>query len=142
MNKHFPSILTASSTSNPNNSNNLDLSNETDEKNESIGNLSMSNLPESEAELENLTEFNTAHNKRIAQLVDINATDTGVAAPVQVRRKKKSVIFIEDVEIINPEDIDPSIGRFRNMISTSIVIPNKVNDKLKLVEIEILHKAI
>jgi nuclear inhibitor of protein phosphatase 1 len=75
--------------------------------------------------LQNLTEFNTAHNKRVAQLVDMNA-GVGGSAPVQVRRKKKSVVFIEEVDIINPEDIDPSIGRFRNMISTSIVIPNKV----------------
>ncbi len=53
-------------------------------------------------------------------------TNSGSSAPVQVRRKKKSVVFTEEVDIINPEDIDPSIGRFRNMISTSIVIPNKV----------------
>ncbi|CAF4872787.1 unnamed protein product, partial [Rotaria magnacalcarata] len=34
------------------------------------GNNSFS-IPESEIELENLTEFNTAHNRRIAQIVQI-----------------------------------------------------------------------
>jgi hypothetical protein len=56
----------------------------------------------------------------------MNVANSVGAAPVQVRRKKKSVVFTEEVDIINPEDIDPSIGRFRNMISTTIVIPNKV----------------
>ena len=42
------------------------------------------------------------------------------------KRRKKAVSFCEDEFIINPEDIDPSIGRFRNMISTTVIIPNKV----------------
>ncbi|KAJ8306646.1 hypothetical protein KUTeg_017191 [Tegillarca granosa] len=57
-------------------------------------------LPETETELDNLTEFNTAHNRRIATMGDI-------------------------------EDIDPSIGRFRNLVQTT-VIPNKLDfDGLK-----------
>ena len=130
MNKHFPSILNnASSNLNSSSLNNSasEKNNEDNTHNDSLNNSNVTNLPESEAELENLTEFNTAHNKRIAQLVvDIGANGApGTGVPVQVKRKKKSVAFIEDVDIINPEDIDPTIGRFRNMISTTIVIPNK-----------------
>lgn len=29
--------------------------------------------------------------------------------------------FSEDDEIINPEDVDPSVGRFRNMVQTAVV---------------------
>ena len=79
----------------------------------------------------NLTEFNTAHNKRIAQLVDISAASkniptNGMLGPVLVKKKKKMVSFCEEEDVINPEDVDPSVGRFRNMIQTTLVIPNKV----------------
>ncbi|ETN78186.1 FHA domain protein [Necator americanus] len=84
----------------------------------------------SEQELENVTEYNTALNRRIPQL------------PISVeeaRRKKRprgNVAFIEQEEIINPgsnycfyrlEDVDPSIGRFRNLVATAIISnnPNK-----------------
>ena len=51
-----------------------------------------------------------------------------------VKKKKKSVSFNEEEDIINPEDIDPSVGRFRNMIQTVVVIPNKVNLRKKVFE--------
>lgn len=37
------------------------------------------------------------------------------------KRKKRGVSFNEDEEIINPEDVDPSIGRFRNLIQTTVI---------------------
>lgn len=37
------------------------------------------------------------------------------------KRKKKGVSFNEDDEIINPEDIDPSVGRFRNLVQTTVI---------------------
>ena len=40
------------------------------------------------------------------------------------KRRKIKITFNEDEEVINPEDIDPSVGRFRNMITTTI-IPNR-----------------
>ncbi|XP_066249324.1 nuclear inhibitor of protein phosphatase 1 [Euwallacea similis] len=75
-------------------------------------------LPESETELDNLTEFNTAHNRRISML--------GISDDIEKRnksrkRKRNNVSFNEDEEIINPEDIDPSIGKFRNLVQTTIV---------------------
>ncbi|KAJ9578396.1 hypothetical protein L9F63_005385 [Diploptera punctata] len=77
-------------------------------------------LPETETELDNLTEFNTAHNRRISML---GIPDEEIR-PTSRKRKKKSLTFSEEEEVINPEDVDPSVGRFRNMIHTT-VIPTK-----------------
>ncbi|NP_957494.1 protein phosphatase 1, regulatory subunit 8b isoform X1 [Danio rerio] len=76
-------------------------------------------LPEEETELENLTEFNTAHNKRISTLT-IEEGNLDIQRPKRKRRSSR-VSFNEDDEIINPEDVDPSVGRFRNMVSTAVV---------------------
>lgn len=86
-------------------------------------------LPETETELDNLTEFNTAHNRRISML--------GISDDVEKRnksrkRKRNCVSFNEDEEIINPEDIDPSIGRFRNLIQTTVVPTS--NKRLKFTD--------
>lgn len=73
-------------------------------------------LPETENELDNLTEFNTAQNRRISML--------GIAKDPEgfVKKKRRSVITFNDEEdVINPEDIDPSIGKFRNMIQSSVI---------------------
>lgn len=80
-------------------------------------------LPETETELDNLTEFNTAHNRRIAQLVDLSHEPPAQQRQVMTRKRSR-VLFNEEEDIINPEDVDPSIGRFRNLIQTA-VIPNK-----------------
>lgn len=39
------------------------------------------------------------------------------------KKQKRNVSFNEEVDIINPEDIDPTIGRFRNLVKSTIV-PN------------------
>lgn len=49
---------------------------------------------------------------------------------LKTKRKRTRIHFNEDEQIINPEDIDPSVGRFRNLIRTT-VIPNKVKHCLK-----------
>lgn len=72
--------------------------------------------------LQNLTEFNTAHNRRISML---GIGEDGEATPRKRKRTKRGVTFNEDEEVINPEDVDPSVGRFRNLIH-STVIPTKV----------------
>jgi len=74
-------------------------------------------LPETENELDNLTEFNTAQNRRISMMGI--PKDDGIK-----KRRKIRITFNEEEDVINPEDIDPSIGRFRNMVETTI-IPNK-----------------
>ncbi|CAG7834644.1 unnamed protein product [Allacma fusca] len=82
-------------------------------------------LPETDSELDNLTEFNTAHNRRISMLgiVDDNQRLKST------KRKRKGVSFNEEEEIINPEDIDPTVGRFRNLVQTT-VIPSSKRPKL------------
>ncbi|XP_050296842.1 nuclear inhibitor of protein phosphatase 1 [Anthonomus grandis grandis] len=84
-------------------------------------------LPETEMELDNLTEFNTAHNRRISML---GISDDNEKRNKSRKRKRTTVSFNEDEEIINPEDIDPSIGRFRNLIQTTVV--PSANKKIKL----------
>ena len=46
--------------------------------------------------------------------------------PTVPTRDKKSITFNDEEEVINPEDIDPSVGRFRNLVQSTLVIPNKV----------------
>ncbi|XP_066969066.1 nuclear inhibitor of protein phosphatase 1 isoform X1 [Macrobrachium rosenbergii] len=77
-------------------------------------------LPETETELDNLTEFNTAHNRRISML-GIGEDDP---KPRGRKRHKFNVSFKDEEDVINPEDVDPSVGRFRNLVQTTVV-PSK-----------------
>uniref|UniRef100_A0A0A9XYE0 Nuclear inhibitor of protein phosphatase 1 n=1 Tax=Lygus hesperus TaxID=30085 RepID=A0A0A9XYE0_LYGHE len=81
----------------------------------------MLGLTEATADLDNLTEFNTAHNRRISML---GIGDEAENPPTRSKKKRKCITFSEEHELINPEDVDPSVGRFRNMIH-STVIPGK-----------------
>lgn len=65
--------------------------------------------------LQNLTEYNTAHNRKIATL---GISDSFVA---KKGAKRKRVHFNEDEIVINPEDIDDSIGKFRNLVQSTVV---------------------
>ncbi|CAH3173274.1 unnamed protein product [Porites lobata] len=84
-------------------------------------------LPESDTELDDLTEFNTAHNKRITSLgIEEGGNNLGGVTSLKRKRKRSlSVAFREGEEIINPEDIDPTVGKFRNMVQTTIIVPTK-----------------
>ena len=46
--------------------------------------------------------------------------------PKTKSKKRKSVTWNNEEDVINPEDVDPSIGKFRNSCSVTI-IPAKVN---------------
>ncbi|KAM7341797.1 nuclear inhibitor of protein phosphatase 1 [Cochliomyia hominivorax] len=72
-------------------------------------------LPETQTELDNLTEYNTAHNRRISML--------GIADDIRKKpsRKRRNVTFNDEEIIINPEDVDPNVGRFRNLVQTTVV---------------------
>ncbi|KAI6178509.1 FHA domain-containing protein [Aphelenchoides besseyi] len=76
-------------------------------------------LPEQQHELENLTNYNTMQNRRVT------------AIPItqeEAKRKKRprgNVTFLEAEDVINPEDVDPSVGRFRNLIQTAMVNKGK-----------------
>ena len=45
--------------------------------------------------------------------------------PKTKSKKRKSVTWNNEEDVINPEDVDPSIGKFRNSCSVTI-IPAKV----------------
>ncbi|CAB0005132.1 unnamed protein product [Nesidiocoris tenuis] len=68
---------------------------------------------------DNLTEFNTAHNRRISML---GIGDDAETAQPRSKKKRKCITFSEEHELINPEDVDPSVGRFRNMVHTTVDI--------------------
>lgn len=68
---------------------------------------------------QNLTEYNTAHNRRISML-GIN-DDIKMKRNKSSKRKRRNVTFNDEECIINPEDVDPNVGRFRNLIQTTIV---------------------
>ncbi|XP_031556932.1 nuclear inhibitor of protein phosphatase 1-like [Actinia tenebrosa] len=100
---------------------------ENGEENEENSKAGLLGLPESDTELDDLTEFNTAHNKRLAS-IGLDESGGTLGSLSKLKRKRKSstgVSFRDSEEIINPEDVDPSIGKFRNMVQTSVVVPNK-----------------
>ncbi|XKL62414.1 hypothetical protein PGB90_002247 [Kerria lacca] len=82
-------------------------------------NIDSDNLKlENELALDNITEYNTAQNRRITL---IGITDRSDFSRSDLKRKKHSVTFNDEEEVINPEDIDPTIGRFRNLIHTTVI---------------------
>ena len=81
-------------------------------------------LPETESELDNLTEFNTAHNRRITMI--------GIPEEGRKKPRKPRLTFNEEEMIINPEDVDPSIGRFRNMIESTVIPKKRPRNELGL----------
>lgn len=72
--------------------------------------------------VQNLTEYNTAHNRRISMLGITD--DVKMKKSKNSKRKRRNVTFNDEECIINPEDVDPNVGRFRNLIQTT-VIPTK-----------------
>ncbi|KAH9421110.1 Nuclear inhibitor of protein phosphatase 1 [Dermatophagoides pteronyssinus] len=82
-------------------------------------------LPEGENEIDHLTEYNTAQNRRVSML---GVSETDDMKPAKAK-KRKSVQFLTEDEIINPEDVDPNVGRFRNLVQTSIIPSNNSSTK-------------
>lgn len=59
-------------------------------------------------------------------ITDSDATNSGAKAKSRnPNKRKRHVTFNEEEIIINPEDVDPSVGRFRNLVQTTVVIPAK-----------------
>lgn len=51
----------------------------------------------------------------------LGITDDAEKRTSNRKRKRRGVSFNEDDEIINPEDIDPSVGRFRNLVQSTVI---------------------
>jgi nuclear inhibitor of protein phosphatase 1 len=75
--------------------------------------LANEHIPATQDEVDNLTEYNTAHNRKISTL--------GIADVPKQKGKRKRVHFNEEEIVINPEDVDPSVGRFRNLVHSTVV---------------------
>ena len=58
---------------------------------------------------QNLTEFNTAHNRRISSMVDIGK-DSG-SNPLKRKHKSIHVNFMEEDEVINPGILTQSLAK-------------------------------
>ncbi|KAI1722100.1 FHA domain-containing protein [Ditylenchus destructor] len=93
-----------------------------DSRNSEGGDSEGITFPE-ELELDNVTEYNTAQNRRIPQ-IPISAEECR-----RKNRPRPKLKISEDEDIINPEDVDPTVGRFRNMVRTA-VIPTSGNNKI------------
>ncbi|BFG04778.1 nuclear inhibitor of protein phosphatase 1 [Drosophila madeirensis] len=78
-------------------------------------------LPESQTELDNLTEYNTAHNRRISMLGIDDDTNMRKQNALKQGRRSRNVTFNDEEIVINPEDVDPNVGRFRNLVQTTVV---------------------
>uniref|UniRef100_A0A5S6QEB9 FHA domain-containing protein n=1 Tax=Trichuris muris TaxID=70415 RepID=A0A5S6QEB9_TRIMR len=76
---------------------------------------SVIDLPNESSALDRLTEYHTALNRRVISIDSLSVSSK------RSDRPKKRVQFDLTEEIINPEDVDPTIGRFRNLVSTSLI---------------------
>eukprot|EP00731_Ephydatia_muelleri_P031847 Em0023g354a len=77
-------------------------------------------LPELDTEVDDLTQYNTAHNRQISMV--------GIQEDEKPRKRKfrsQAVNFADEEEVINPEDVDPSVGKFRNMVQTTVIPAKK-----------------
>ncbi|XP_033251373.1 nuclear inhibitor of protein phosphatase 1-like isoform X2 [Drosophila miranda] len=75
-------------------------------------------LPESQTELDNLTEYNTAHNRRISMLGIDDDTNMRKQNALKQGRRDRNVTFNDEEIVINPEDVDPNVGR--NLVQTTV----------------------
>jgi len=91
----------------------------TNMNNEKAYNGTLLGLPQTESELDSLTEYNTARNR---QSIGLNISDIEKTCQ-SLKQKSTKVNFQINEIIINPEDVDPTVGKFQNMIETKF-IPN------------------
>ena len=72
-------------------------------------------VPEDESQLDELTEFNTARNRCTPFTPDMEKSGK------RKHKKTLSVHFNPKEIILNLEDVDPTVGRFRNLCQTTII---------------------
>ena len=78
---------------------------------------------ETETELDDLTQYNTALNRQTLAAIE---SDISQYSPIFRKVSTKRISFSSNTdEIINPEDVDPLIGRFRNMVQSSFIPTSK-----------------
>lgn len=75
-------------------------------------------VPEDETQLDELTEFNTARNRCIPFTPDMQNLEKNGK---RKHKKTLSVHFNPKEIILNLEDVDPTVGRFRNLCQTTFI---------------------
>uniref|UniRef100_A0A914HAM8 FHA domain-containing protein n=1 Tax=Globodera rostochiensis TaxID=31243 RepID=A0A914HAM8_GLORO len=81
-----------------------------------------------QSDLDNVTELNTANNRRIPTI-----SQTLSEARLKLRQRP-NVKFNEEEEVINPEEVDPNVGRFRNMVRTAVIPMSNTHRRQRDVE--------
>lgn len=80
-------------------------------------------LPEDQTELDNLTDSNTRKNLKCS--AHIPSVSFNPVAHLQKRGRKKSVCFAEHNQVVNLADIDEKVGRFKNLVSSTVTDDGK-----------------
>ncbi|KAL3116051.1 hypothetical protein niasHT_007351 [Heterodera trifolii] len=90
--------------------------------------MELENGPQKQNELDDATEMNTINNRQIAPIPQT------LSEARQKLRLRPRVKFNEEEEVINPEEVDPKIGRFRNMVRTAVIPSSNSNRRQRDVE--------
>ncbi|KAI3386844.1 hypothetical protein SNEBB_000370 [Seison nebaliae] len=104
-----------------------------------------------EDELQNVTEFNTAHNRRLTQFIDVLTSSTNNSQKTAIslskgnsgsvtttlnkkkNRKRKNVHFHEEEAVINLNEVTPNMGKFGCLANVTMIESSK---KVRLSEPE------
>ena len=80
-------------------------------------------LPEDQTELDNLTDSNTRKNLKCSAHIPSAVSYNPMAS--LSRGRKKRVSFAEVNQVVNLADIDEKIGKFKNLVSSTVVDDGK-----------------
>merc|ERR1711884_244123 len=80
-------------------------------------------LPEDQTELDNLTDSNTRKNLKCSAHIPSAVSYNPMASLNKVRKKRVS--FAEVNQVVNLADIDEKIGKFKNLVSSTVVDDGK-----------------
>jgi len=78
-------------------------------------------LPEDQTELDNLTDSNTRKNLKCSSHVSSGYNPVNSINKV----RKKRVSFAEHNQVVNLADIDAQVGKFKNLVSSTVVDDGK-----------------
>merc|ERR1711994_239980 len=73
--------------------------------------------------------YNTTQFSRFYTMISIGIPDDKRTKPRKIR-----ITFNEEEIIINPEDVDPSVGRFRNMVESTIIPKKRPRNDMGIID--------
>lgn len=80
-------------------------------------------LPEDQTELDNLTDSNTRKNLKCSAHIPSQVSYNPIGLLSKARKKRVS--FAEHNQVVNLADIDDKIGKFKNLVSSTVVDDGK-----------------